>query len=44
MMRHTELATAIHEAGHAVAITVAFRNARWLPKPPPALLATRVAS
>ena len=31
----TELATAIHECGHAVAITMAFRKARWLPKPPP---------
>ena len=32
---NTELATALHEAGHAVSIVMAFRNARWLPKPPP---------
>jgi len=26
-----------HEAGHAVATVLAFRNAVWLPKPPPRL-------
>jgi hypothetical protein len=31
------IATAHHEAGHAIAVTVAFRNAVWLPHPAPAL-------
>jgi hypothetical protein len=31
----TELATAIHEAGHAVATVLAFRKAHRPPKPPP---------
>ena len=30
-------AAAFHESGHAVAIVLAFRNAAWLPKPPPPL-------
>jgi hypothetical protein len=35
MRQDRELAVAIHEAAHAVAIVQAFRTARWLPKPPP---------
>jgi hypothetical protein len=31
-----------HEAGHAVAIVQAFRNAKWLPRPPPQWPATRI--
>ena len=27
--------TAFHEAGHAVAAVTAFKDARWLPNPPP---------
>jgi hypothetical protein len=30
-------AIAHHEAGHAVATVLAFRNAAWLPNPPPPL-------
>ena len=33
----TELAVALHEAGHAVSIAMAFRNARWLPHRAPTL-------
>lgn len=29
------VSTAYHEAGHAIAITMAFRTAKWLPYPPP---------
>jgi len=28
-------AIAHHEAGHAVAAVMAYRDAKWLPKPPP---------
>jgi hypothetical protein len=35
-------AAAYHEAGHAVAITMAFRDAAWLPRPPPPLPVTYV--
>ena len=31
------VSTAYHEAGHAIAITMAFRTAKWLPYPPPLL-------
>ena len=31
------VAAAFHESGHAVATVWAFRDAKWLPKPPPAL-------
>jgi hypothetical protein len=38
MRPHTELvAAAHHEAGHAVAVVTAFRDAAWLPHPPPPL-------
>jgi len=30
-------AVAHHEAGHAVATVLAFRNTKWLPPPPPTL-------
>jgi hypothetical protein len=36
------VSAAHHEAGHAVAIVWSFRNATWLPKPPPRLLARYV--
>jgi len=37
-MRHDEItAAAFHESGHAVAITLAFRKARWLPRPAPTM-------
>jgi hypothetical protein len=30
-----QLAAAYHETGHAISIVAAFRDAAWLPKPPP---------
>jgi hypothetical protein len=36
-MTMTLVSTAHHESGHAVATVLAFRNAAWLPRPPPSL-------
>ena len=35
-------AVAHHEAGHALAIVLAFRDAAWLPRPPPPVLVNYV--
>jgi hypothetical protein len=37
------VAVAYHESGHAVAAILAFRDAKWLPKPPPSVRVRSVA-